>query len=65
MCKWMKKYEKMVKKMTMGDIALLKTAVIAVSLLIAKLWSPILSLEWYWYGLVAAVCSCWLIKRIW
>ncbi len=32
-----------------ADIALTKIAVFAGALLIAKLWTPILSLDWYWY----------------
>lgn len=31
------------------DVALLKLAVFAATLLVAKLWNPILSLELYWY----------------
>jgi hypothetical protein len=40
------------------DIALTKIAVFAAALLIAKLWTPILSLEWYWYFAV------WIIAAI-
>jgi hypothetical protein len=31
------------------DVALIKITVFAGTLFIAKLWNPILSLEWYWY----------------
>jgi hypothetical protein len=40
------------------DVALIKIAVIAAALLLAKLWSPILSLDWYWYLLV------WILTAI-
>jgi len=34
------------------DVALTKIAVFAGALFIAKLWNPILDLEWYWYLIV-------------
>ena len=40
------------------DVALTKIAVFAGALFIAKLWSPILSLDWYWYFIV------WIIAAI-
>ena len=40
------------------DIALTKIAVFAGALLIAKLWNPILSLDWYWYFAV------WILAAI-
>lgn len=39
-------------QMGMLDIALLKIAVFAATLLLAKLWAPVLSLDWYWYLIV-------------
>ena len=39
------------------DVGLVKIAVIAATLLIAKLWQPILSLEWYWYLLVCLIAA--------
>ena len=39
------------------DVAFIKIAVIAATLLIAKLWEPILSLEWYWYLMVLIVAA--------
>lgn len=40
------------------DVTLIKIAIIAAALLLAKLWSPILSLDWYWYFLV------WILTAI-
>ena len=40
------------------DVGLVKIAVIAATLLIAKLWQPILGLEWYWYLMV------WLVAAV-
>jgi len=34
---------------------MLKLCVAAFILVIAELWSPILSLEWYWYGIIFIV----------
>ena len=34
------------------DVTLIKFAVFAATLLFAKLWQPILSLEWYWYLII-------------
>lgn len=39
------------------DIALTKIAVFAGALFIAKIWGPILSLEWYWYVIVWIVAA--------
>ena len=65
MCKkFLKKVNKMMKRMTWVDGIMLKTMVLAFTLMVAKLWSPILSLEWYWYGLVFAVLDIILVKRL-
>jgi hypothetical protein len=34
------------------DVGFLKIAVFAAALLFAKLWKPILSLDWYWYLII-------------
>ena len=41
-----------VKKMSWVDLKFIKLSVFFFALLVAKLWSPILSLEWYWYALI-------------
>ncbi|MFQ6610108.1 MAG: hypothetical protein ACE5D7_04835 [Fidelibacterota bacterium] len=33
------------------DVASLKIAVFFATLFLAKIWSPLLNLEWYWYVL--------------
>ncbi|MFA5303000.1 MAG: hypothetical protein WC393_00495 [Candidatus Nanoarchaeia archaeon] len=53
-----KSMDSKVKKMDIMDLGLTKFAVIFVTLAVAKLWSPILSLEWYWYlifGIILAI----------
>ena len=44
-------------KADMMDIALTKIAVFAGALFIAKIWDPILSLDWYWYILVCILAA--------
>ena len=39
------------------DIGLLKVSVFFFTLMLAKLWAPLLSLEWYWYALVFALAG--------
>lgn len=37
------------------DVQLFKLSLAAFVLMIAKLWSPLLSLDWYWYALIAVI----------
>ncbi|MCJ7555206.1 MAG: hypothetical protein MUO34_15140 [Ignavibacteriaceae bacterium] len=39
------------------DVALIKIGVFTATLLFAKLWSPILSVEWYWYLIIWIVVA--------
>jgi len=39
------------------DVQLFKLSVAAFVLMIAKLWSPLLSLDWYWYALIALLAG--------
>jgi len=52
------KLNKKIKNMKWYDISLTKLSTAAFILMIAKLWSGILYLDWYWYlviGIVAAI----------
>jgi len=40
------------KKLNWIDIGLVKLSVFGFTLLIAKLWVPLLGLEWYWYAVI-------------
>lgn len=40
---------KKIKRLDVIDMALIKIAVVGFTLMIAKLWVPILNLAWYWY----------------
>lgn len=46
MCKY---FDKKIKKLKCTDMQLIKLSVIAFTLMIAKLWSGILALDWYYY----------------
>ena len=35
------------------DVGLIKIAVFAAALCLAKLWQPLLRLDWYWYLIIA------------
>ncbi|MBW6442544.1 hypothetical protein K0A97_02045 [Patescibacteria group bacterium] len=49
--------ESRMKNLTFCDIGLIKWSVFAFTLMVAKLWNPILSLEWYWYALVFVIAA--------
>ena len=44
------------------DILLAETGAIAFALLFAKLYSPLLSLDWYWYLIIGIVAAFKPIK---
>ncbi|MFT4297980.1 MAG: hypothetical protein ACMXX5_02200 [Candidatus Woesearchaeota archaeon] len=49
--------DKKIKKLNCCDMQCIKIAVIGFTLMIAKLWEPILALNWYWYGLIMVLAS--------
>jgi len=46
-----------IKKCDWIDIGLLKISVAAAVLLIAKLWPPIMGLDWYWYAIILVIAA--------
>lgn len=44
-----------IKKCTWVDINFVKLSTAAFILMIAKLWPPLLSLDWYWYALLGVI----------
>jgi len=46
-----------IQKFKVCDIALIKLGVFAFALMVAKLWSEILSLDWYWYLVIWAIAA--------
>ncbi len=53
-----------VRRMKWQDIALLKICVFSLALLLAKTWSWILDLDWWWYGIIFLVTYLYLILEI-
>ncbi|GAG03401.1 unnamed protein product, partial [marine sediment metagenome] len=41
-----------IKKYDLIDIKLIQLSSAALVLMIAKLWKPLLNLDWYWYGVI-------------
>ncbi|MDP7179751.1 MAG: hypothetical protein QF824_00585 [Candidatus Woesearchaeota archaeon] len=46
-----------IPKLKTCDIAMVKLASAAFALMIAKLWTPLLALEWWWYLIIAILAS--------
>ena len=46
-----------VKKFNSIDVGLIKLSVVGFVLMIAKLWEPLLSLDWYWYAVIAVLAA--------
>ncbi len=56
---------KKIGKLTWIDMGLTKLSVAAFVLMIAKLWTPLLSLDWYWYGLIFVVLAIIPLRNFW
>ena len=39
------------------DVLLAETSAMAIALLFAKWWSPLLSLDWYWYLIIGITAA--------
>lgn len=46
-----------IRKMNVVDMSLTKLAVFAFALMLAKIWDPILSLDWYFYAIIWVVAA--------
>lgn len=46
------------------DIQLTKISMFAFTLMLAKLWEPVLGLEWYWYALVFILAAARPFSRV-
>jgi hypothetical protein len=54
-----------ISKLTWVDIGLTKCSVAAFVLMIAKLWPPLLNLDWYWYGLIFVALAIIPFRNFW
>ncbi|MBN1377287.1 hypothetical protein JW949_03050 [Candidatus Woesearchaeota archaeon] len=48
---------KNIKKLGVWDVPFFKISLIAFGLMVAKLWEPILMLDWYWYLIIFVVTA--------
>ncbi len=46
-----------VKNLGWVDIGLIKFSVMGFILMIAKIWKPLLSLDWYWYAIIGVLAA--------
>ena len=46
-----------IQKCVWYDLSLVKLSTAAFILMVAKLWAPILSMEWYWYLIIAILAA--------
>jgi len=46
-----------IKKLNWVDIQFIKMSVAGCILMIAKLWEPLLSLDWYWYAIIFVLAA--------
>ncbi len=53
-----------IRKFNHVDIQLIKLSVFGFTLFLAKVWSPLLSLEWYWYLLIFVLPALILFFKI-
>ncbi len=58
------KTNKKLKKLVWYDMSLIKLTTAAFILMIAKLWSPILALDWHWYLVIAVIAGVIPFKKI-
>ena len=52
------------KKLDWISIRLMKLSVFAFALMVTKLWKPLLSLDWYWYGLIFVIAAIGAAYRV-
>ena len=45
------------KNNTWVDVSLIKISAASFALMVAKLWEPLLSLDWYWYAIIFVVAA--------
>ena len=46
------------------DVQAIKISVLGFALMIAKLWEPVLSLEWYWYALIFVIFAVKPLSKV-
>ena len=49
--------DKKIKKLRWFDISLIKLSAAAFVLMLAKLWQPLLALDWHWYAIISLLAA--------
>jgi hypothetical protein len=60
----MKNMCKKLKNLNCVDVALIKLSAIVFTLMVAKLWSGILYLEWYWYLIMFVIFAIPVLMKM-
>lgn len=53
-----------VARLRLADVQLIKLSVAAVILMIARLWPPLLGLDWYWYAVIGVLAAIRPVHRV-
>ncbi len=46
-----------VENLSWVDVKLTQLSAVGIALMIAKLWQPLLSLDWYWYAVISILAA--------
>lgn len=57
-------FDNNIKYLRWFDISLIKLSTAAFILMIAKLWTPLLTMEWYWYLIISLIATIRPIYQI-
>jgi hypothetical protein len=53
-----------IRKYDWTDIGLIKLSVAGFVLMIAKVWTPLLSLDWSWYGIICVLAAIKPVSKL-
>jgi hypothetical protein len=53
-----------IEKYNWTDIGLIKLSVACFVLMIAKVWKPLLSLDWSWYGIICVLAAIKPVSKL-
>jgi hypothetical protein len=53
-----------IKKYNWTDIGLIKLSVAGFVLMIARVWKPLLSLDWSWYGIICVLAATKPVSKL-
>ena len=53
-----------VKNLNWTDFGFIKLSILAFALMLAKLWQPILALDWYWYAIVFVLACVKPLRKV-